>query len=119
MHIEQLITTAADSSSSLANLRILHLAHQMTFALVQDLKSIDLFKVSSSATLLLLGTGAPQMSNSVAAMLDSAFEELFVPYLESARYLDKEANTLNELYASYLLRFLTWHVSVLPTPLLL
>lgn len=83
----------------------------MTFALVQDLKSIDLFKVSSSTTLL-LGTGAPQMSNSVAAMLDSAFEELFVPYLESARYLDKEANTLNELYASYLLRFLTWHVSV-------
>lgn len=47
----------------------------------------------------------------VGAMLEVAMEELFVPYMEGTRYLDKEAKSVTELYASKLLRFTNWHVS--------
>ena len=46
----------------------------------------------------------------VSAMLDSALEELFTPYLEGGRYLEKEGKSLTELYAGKLLRFTNWHV---------
>lgn len=84
---------------------MIHLAHQLTFALVQDLKSTELLKSSAG-----FGFASSNLSNTVAAMLDQAFEELFVPYIEASKYLEKESTCLNELYASYLLRFLTWHV---------
>ena len=44
-------------------------------------------------------------------MLDHAMEELFVPYMEGNRYLEKEGKSLTELYAGKLLRFTNWHVS--------
>lgn len=47
----------------------------------------------------------------VATMLESAMDELFVPYMEGTRYLDKEGKSLTELYAGKLLRFTNWHVS--------
>lgn len=37
-------------------------------------------------------------------------EELFVPYMEGTRYLDKEGKSLTELYAGRLIRFTNWHV---------
>lgn len=114
IHIEQLISVAASSSSTLAHLRVIHLAHQLTFALVQDLKSADLFKSATVLSSSLVSGSNSTLSNTVAAMLDQSFEELFVPYIEAAKYLDKECTCLNELYASYLLRFLTWHVRVAP-----
>lgn len=46
----------------------------------------------------------------MAAMLDLAMEELFVPYMEGSRYLEKEGKSLTELYAGKLLRFTNWHV---------
>lgn len=46
----------------------------------------------------------------VSAMLDQAMEELFVPYMEGNRYLEKEGKSLTELYAGKLLRFTNWHV---------
>lgn len=46
----------------------------------------------------------------VSAMLDGAMEELFVPYMEGTRYLEKESKSLTELYAGKLLRFTNWHV---------
>lgn len=47
----------------------------------------------------------------VSTMLDSAMDELFVPYMEGTRYLEKEGKSLTELYAGKLLRFTNWHVS--------
>lgn len=48
----------------------------------------------------------------VSAMLDHAMEELFVPYMEGSRYLEKEGKSLTELYAGKLLRFTNWHVRI-------
>lgn len=47
----------------------------------------------------------------VSTMLDQAMDELFVPYMEGARYLEREGKSLTELYAGKLLRFTNWHVS--------
>lgn len=46
-------------------------------------------------------------------MLDQAMEELFVPYMEGNRYLEKEGKSLTELYAGKLLRFTNWHVRLI------
>jgi len=43
-------------------------------------------------------------------MLENAMEELFVPYNEGAKYIDKECKTLQELYAEHLERFTKYHV---------
>lgn len=47
----------------------------------------------------------------VSQMLDQSIEELFVPYMEGTRYLEKEGKSLTELYAGRLIRFTNWHVS--------
>ena len=143
-YIETLIETAS-SSSTLAYLRILHLARTSTTSLVDDLKGHEFFRSSSAAasslptgqntltspfaasfnpTSLAAGvTGDPKAGAgaaagaggvgvaAVSAMLDGAMEELFVPYMEGTRYLEKEGKSLTELYATKLLRFTNWHVS--------
>lgn len=134
-YIEALINTAA-SSSTLAYLRILHLARSSTSTLVDDIKSHSFFRtassVASTSTTLtspightfagsgsdpggaaLLGSSAAGGIGvaAVSAMLDHAMDELFVPYMEGTRYLEREGKSLTELYASKLLRFTNWHVS--------
>jgi hypothetical protein len=138
-YIETLITTAS-SSSTLAHLRILRLARSSTISLVDDLKGHDFFRTTSSsstgnvpsltsplgasfgstlssqitipspATPGIPGAGGVGVA-AVSAMLDQAMDELFVPYMEGTRYLDKEGKSLTELYAGKLLRFTNWHVS--------
>lgn len=139
-YIETLIETAS-SSSTLAYLRILHLARTSTTSLVDDLKGHDFFR-SSSAASSSLPTGQGTLTSpfaasfnptslaastngdpkavtgaggvgvaAVSAMLDGAMEELFVPYMEGTRYLEREGKSLTELYATKLLRFTNWHVS--------
>lgn len=123
-YIENLLASASNSTA-LAFLRILHLAHQTTHSLVDDLKSHDFFKsasVFSSAqanrnstvpaehsaqTNLAPGTGVA----AVNLMLDQAYDELFSPYIEGVRYLEKESKNLTELHSGYLLKFLNFHVS--------
>ncbi|BGP13181.1 hypothetical protein JCM10213_000239 [Rhodosporidiobolus nylandii] len=143
-YIETLIQTAS-SSSTLAYLRILHLARAQTSSLVEDLKSHEFFRSSSaSASSALTGpsllnplglpasvgatsAGANSLSPAsgafppgaagaggvgiaaVSQMLDGSMEELFVPYMEGSRYLDKEGKSLTELYAGKLIRFTNWH----------
>ena len=129
--MEALISTAS-SSSTLAYLRILHLAHSSTSKLIVDLKAHEFFRISSSTSLTssLGGSFASEGSSTgngngnsttgagsvgiaaVGVMLDSAIDELFVPYMEGMRYLDKEGKSLTELYAVKLLRFTNWHVSL-------
>lgn len=43
-------------------------------------------------------------------MLDSAMEELFVPYTEGQRYMERELKNLGELYSLNLYGFAKWHV---------
>lgn len=143
-YIETLIETAS-SSSTLAYLRILHLARAQTNSLVDDLKSHEFFRtlllssasspnqdfgsharsLSSSGGPSLLnplgsssmtatnpfGAGGGSSITQVSQMLDQSIEELFVPYMEGTRYLDKEGKSLTELYAAKLIRFTNWHVS--------
>ncbi|OBZ77088.1 Exocyst complex component SEC10 [Grifola frondosa] len=45
----------------------------------------------------------------VSTMLETAMEELFVPYTEGQRYLEKESRSLGELYAGYLANFTRYH----------
>ncbi|GAA5826265.1 hypothetical protein JCM11251_007230 [Rhodosporidiobolus azoricus] len=157
-YIETLIDTASQSST-LAYLRILHLARSQTNTLVEDLRSHEFFRSSSaaaassaltgpsllnplglpstvggaivpasSATSSANGTGSVSSPAASAAfpaavvggaggvgiaavshMLDQSMDELFVPYMEGTRYLDKEGKSLTELYAGKLIRFTNWH----------
>lgn len=49
----------------------------------------------------------------VAQTLEGSMEELFGPYLEGARYLERESKSLGELYGVFLGRFSKYHVSPL------
>ena len=106
----------------LAFLRILQLVHQQTSVLVEDLKAYELPSViprspidSSEFNRTLKGMPASNASNTATAatistMLETAMEELFVPYTEGQRYLEKESRSLSEMYASYLAKFTRYHV---------
>jgi hypothetical protein len=105
--------------SDLGFLRMLQLAHIQVSALVDDLKTHELPLVgpkspvdanefrrslNSTAVAPIHGTTA------VSAMLDSAMEELFVPYTEGQRYLERESKCLANLYAKRLTPFARYHV---------
>lgn len=118
---------AASNENHLAFLRTLQLARNMSLHLVNDLKVYD-FKgagiVAPSHAIeggselgslgLHSGTGsaaAAAGTSALGVMLDQAVEELFVPYMEGVKYLERESRSLTELYAAYLLRFSTYHRS--------
>ena len=109
----------------LAFLRILQLVHQMTSIVVEDLKAYELPSViprsptdTNEFNRTLKGLPASNASNTATAttistMLETAMEELFVPYTEGQRYLEKESHSLGEMYAGYLAKFTRYHVSAL------
>jgi hypothetical protein len=47
---------------------------------------------------------------SISATLDQNLDDLFVPYLENSRYIDREIKSLQELYSSLLYKFNGFHV---------
>ncbi|CAL1701173.1 unnamed protein product [Somion occarium] len=116
--MEQLVNMAL-SISDLSFLRILQMVHRETSHLVEDLKGYELpstiprspieggeFKRSL--------TGAPSAptaatATSISTMLETAMEELFIPYTEGQRYLERESKSLSELYASFLTNFTRYH----------
>lgn len=53
------------------------------------------------------------ISASITALLETALEELFVPYTEGQRYIEKESKSLGDLYAGYLAAFTRYHVTSL------
>lgn len=57
-----------------------------------------------SAAQLAAAGGSP-----LGAMLDQAVEELFFPYLDQVKYIDRECRVLSGQYAGALNRFFTWH----------
>lgn len=108
----------------LAFLRILQLVHQLTSVLVEDLKAYELPSVipksptdANEFNRSLKGAVSSATNTATAAtistMLETAMEELFVPYTEGQRYLEKESRSLGEMYASYLAKFTRYHVCLL------
>ncbi|KAH9939976.1 exocyst complex component Sec10 [Amylocystis lapponica] len=117
-HMEQLVTRASTLNSNLAFLRILQLIHQQTSLLVDDLKSYEVSSMTPRSpsdltdfNLTLSGgsAGSAGTATSVTTMLENAMEELFVPYTEGTRYLERESKSLGELYASFLSPFTRYH----------
>ncbi|EPQ59103.1 exocyst complex component Sec10 [Gloeophyllum trabeum ATCC 11539] len=119
-YVEQLLNKAA-TYSDLAYLRILQLVHLQTSLLVEDLKSYELPSVTprspvDAAEFRRSMLAAPSASGAAAAttaslssMLEGVMEELFVPYTEGQRYLEKESRSLGELYSSHLANFTRYH----------
>jgi len=118
--MEHLLHKAADISD-LAYLRVLQLTHFQISTLVEDLKSHDLPHLISrtpyEATEFRrsLAGGAPAIgpvaTPSISAMLETAMEELFVPYTEGQRYMERESKNLVLLYGNLLATFARYHVS--------
>ncbi|CAD6890336.1 unnamed protein product [Tilletia laevis] len=112
--------------ANLAYLRALHMVRSCSLSLVNDLKVYDIrgsadnssrnnTNFSSENGPDTVGTttgpgGAGGAAHSpLASMLDQAVEELFVPYMESMKYIDRESKNLTELYLAYLTRFVNMH----------
>ena len=127
-HLEQLLNRTL-SLSDLAFLRILQLVHHQTSMLVEDLKAYELptFAPRSPAdsdmkktfNLSFPAVGhSPAISASITTLLETVLEELFVPYTEGQRYIEKESKSLGDLYAGHLTVFTRYHVRSLTSSLL-
>lgn len=117
--MEQLLHQGS-AISDLAYLRVLQLAHIQASNLVEDLKTYELphisprtpyeaieFRRSLSGSAVTPPAGT---SAAVSTMLETALEELFVPYTEGQRYLERESQSLGTLYSSLLTAFTRYHV---------
>lgn len=128
-------TSTQPTTSHLAFLRALHMARSSALKLVNDLKMYDYRGAGITGpahtgtngaascdgvvpdSLRLLGSdvvaGAAHLAaasaSPLASMLDQSVEELFVPYMEGIRYIDRESRSLADLYAGLLSRFITFH----------
>lgn len=116
-YMEQLLHQGT-AISDMAFLRILQLVHVQCSALVEDLKVYEIPSSSSRTPLeisefqrSLSGSAniVSSTSSAVGAMLESAMEELFVPYTEGQRYLERESRSLGSLYGSLLTNFTKYH----------
>ncbi|KAH9927166.1 exocyst complex component Sec10 [Epithele typhae] len=119
-HLELLVARTTDMRE-LGFLRILQLVHQLTGILVEDLKAYELPSViprsptdTTEFQRTLKGMSTTNTSNTATAatistMLETAMEELFIPYTEGQRYLERESTSLGEMYADYLAKFTRYH----------
>ncbi|KAJ6628866.1 exocyst complex protein [Mycena sp. CBHHK59/15] len=116
-HMEQLLHKAT-AISDLAYLRVLQLVHIQATTLVEDLKAYELPSVAPRTPFeatefrrSLTGSATPGSAPSatVSTMLESAMEELFVPYTEGQRYLERESRSLGALYSTLLANFTRYH----------
>ncbi|KAJ3987466.1 exocyst complex protein [Lentinula detonsa] len=121
-HMEQLLHRAA-TMSELSYLRVLQLAHIQTSTLVEDLKVYELPASGSrmpfeagelNKTLGGTANALPAASATLTTMLETAMEELFVPYLEGQRYLERESQSLGVLYTGLLANFTRYHRAKAP-----
>jgi len=78
--------------------------------LIDDLKRLIIGQKGHSTPSEIAEVGS-RKSNTIAELLDQCIEDLFVPYTEGDRYIEKEKKSLNELYSSLLLQFNAYHVS--------
>lgn len=106
-HLEALLDRAS-ATSTLASLRLLHIAHRLTTTLADDLKAFDFAPAITGAGCI--AAGAVGSDATIGQTLDICVDETFAPYLEGKRYLDRERKSLGELYGGFLLRFTRYHV---------
>jgi exocyst complex component 5 len=93
----EMVLNKADSISSLAYLRSLQASRSYLASLVDDLKAHGL-------------TDHPEPASSItAAVLDQQLDELFVPYLTGASYIEREKRNLSELFEGLLFKFTIYH----------
>lgn len=116
-HMEQLLHRS-NTMSDLSYLRILQLVHIQASNLVEDLKVYELSTVSLRTpyeatefrrSIIGSTSSGSTTSATVSTMLETAMEELFVPYTEGQRYLERESRSLGALYASLLSNFTRYH----------
>ena len=103
------LVSQATKISTLAVLRVLHLAHASCTTLIEDLKQYD---ISLSDPVNSGNDQANGPTRTVAGLLDHSMEELFVPWLEGTRFVEAESKNLVELYGGVLSRFTRYHVSL-------
>jgi len=89
----------AEQNSSLSYLRVLQSSRGALANLVDDLKGISYKGIQ----------GVESMS-SITSTLDQNLDDLFVPYLENSRYIEREVKSLQELYSSLLYKYNGFHV---------
>ncbi|CAG8792379.1 12066_t:CDS:2, partial [Racocetra fulgida] len=99
----------AENNSTLAYLRCLVAANIATKELVEDLKGLDMRQKGLSNTSYLDANEASHNSGTIAEILEQCIRDLFVPYTEGDRYIEKEKKSLGELYSSLLLQFTAYH----------
>ncbi|KAL4878249.1 exocyst complex component Sec10-like protein [Aspergillus karnatakaensis] len=93
----ELVLEKANNVSSLAFLRSLQSSRSSISTLVDELKAHGL-------------TEHPEnISSQTSLVLDQQLEDLFVPYFVGSSYIEREKRTLEELYASLLFKFTTFH----------
>ena len=102
---------------------MLQLIHSQTSLLVEDLKGYDVPSITPKSPVQSIGLSRPLIATSsattsgagstaISSILETAIEELFVPYTEGQRYLERESKTLADLYSMYLSVFTRYHVSL-------
>ncbi|KAG5439852.1 hypothetical protein PCANB_000134 [Pneumocystis canis] len=91
----------AELNSTLAYLRVLQATHSSLTNLVEYLKSFEQTSMLSD-----LSNESPNLASYV---LEQCLNDLFVPYLEGSRYIEKEKKSLHELYNSFLYKFSAYH----------
>lgn len=103
--------------SELVYLRVLQLVHIQCSALVEDLKAYELPAMAVRPAFEMndfrrSSAGPAAGSTAVSTMLETAMEELFVPYTEGQRYLERESRSLSTLYGALLTEFTRYHVGL-------
>ncbi|KAF9348696.1 Exocyst complex component 5 [Mortierella sp. AD094] len=110
--IQQFIETLlerAQAKSTLAYLRTLSSIHEQTNLLVEDLKKCEeTLKAGINANVK--GSNVSVTTQPLAQTLDRCLDDLFVPYLEGDRYLEKELHSLCEIYDSRLAKFTAYQL---------
>ncbi|KAF9339936.1 Exocyst complex component 5 [Linnemannia elongata] len=110
--IQQFIETLLERSqakSTLAYLRTLLSIHEHTIHLVKDLKMCeDTLKVGINANVK--GSNISVTTQPLSQTLDRCLDDLFVPFLEGDRYLEKELQSLCEIYDSMLAKFTAYQL---------
>nr|CAG8602454.1 11762_t:CDS:10 [Entrophospora candida] len=108
--LQQSLLSHAENNSTLAYLRSLAAVRAATTDLVTSLKSVEIRQEGSTKdNVNTKNEEDTKKNNTIAEVLDQCIEDLFVPYTEGERYLEKEKRSLMELYSSLLLKFTAYH----------
>ncbi len=92
----ELLLTSAESTSTLAYIRTLHVAYSKIHDFTNDVKEI---------------LKNYDVTGNISLLLDQTFNDLFVSYIGDGRYFEREKKSLEEVFSSILWKFNEAHVS--------